>query len=337
MLVPVARRRHGLRTVTGVLVLVALLVGLLFASLALGSQTLPLGQVWHAVFAPDGSAASIIVWKLRFPRTVLAVVVGADLAVAGVVMQSLTRNRLAEPGLLGVNSGAALAVVLGISVFGVSSAAGYVWFAFAGAGASAIVVQLVGRGGGSDRVRLVLAGAALSASLSAATGIITLFDSNTFDSYRFWVVGALADRGLDVLVAVLPFSLVALALAAVMSRSLNALALGDELGVSLGVRLAWARGLAFAAVILASGAATAAAGPVAFVGLAVPQVLRWRVGPDVRALVPHALLAGPVLLLASDLIGRLVAPPGELELGIVTAFVGAPFLLAAVLRRRSAR
>ncbi|TDW21958.1 FecCD family ABC transporter permease [Kribbella kalugense] len=318
--------------------LLALVVGLGFVSLAIGSRPLSLGQVGHAVFAPDGDAASIIVWRLRMPRTVLAVLVGADLAVAGVIMQALTRNRLAEPGLLGVNAGAALTVVLAISLLGVTSVSGYAWFAFVGSAiAAALVYWLAGRDAGDQgRIRLVLAGAAISASISAATGIVTQFDSTTFDSYRFWVVGSLADRGSDVATAVLPFSVVAIGLALTLGRPLNALAFGDELGAALGVRVAWTRGLGFLAVILASGAATAAAGPISFVGLAVPQLLRWWVGPDTVRLVGYSVLAGPALVLTADILGRVVAPPGELEVGIVTAFIGAPSLLAAVLRRTRA-
>lgn len=331
--------RQARRRTVGVWVgLVGVVVGLGLVSLAVGSRPLSLAQVGHAVFTPDGDAASIIVWRLRMPRTLLAVLVGADLAVAGVIMQALTRNRLAEPGLLGVNAGAALTVVLAISLLGVTSVSSYVWFAFVGSAmAAALVYWLAGRyTGDQGRIRLVLAGAAISASISAATGIVTQFDSNTFDSYRFWVVGALADRGTEVAVSVLPFSLAAIGLSVALGRPLNALAFGDDLGAALGVRVAWTRGLGFLAVILASGAATAAAGPISFVGLAVPQLLRWLVGPDTVRLVLYAVLAGPALVLTADILGRVLAMPGELEVGIVTAFLGAPFLLAAVLRRTRA-
>ncbi|WP_246180379.1 FecCD family ABC transporter permease [Kocuria coralli] len=330
------RRRRGVAA--GVFLLGAGIVVLLFfLSLAIGSKPLSFPDVWHGLTTMDGSRESIIVWQLRMPRTVLAVLVGAALAVAGVMMQALTRNPLAEPGLLGVNSGAAFVVVLSITVLGATGIGTNLWFAFLGSALAAGFVYGISirRTHASDHARLVLAGAALTACLGSLTGIMTMFNTEVFSSYRFWVIGSVAERGTEPLVAITPFVLVGLVLALACGPMLNALALGDEQATSLGVRLAVIRGLAFASITLLCGAATAAAGPIAFVGLVVPHALRLVVGVEQRVLLSLSLIAGPALVLAADIIGRIVAPPGELEVGLVTAFIGAPVLLALIMRRRS--
>lgn len=315
----------------------AAIVLLSLASLAIGSNPLSLGEAWQGLVRVDDSRASIIVWQLRMPRTALALAVGCALAVAGVMMQALTRNPLAEPGLLGVNAGAAFAVVVSISLLGATTVDGYLWFALGGAALAASFVYAISvrRSRPSDHARLVLAGAALTASLSACTGIITMFDTDAFSSYRFWVIGSVADRGLEPVIAILPLVVAGLVLALASGPALNALALGEEQATALGVRLPIVRLLAFASIALLCGAATAAAGPIAFVGLVVPHALRLLVGVDQRALLLLSFLAGPVLVLAADIIGRTIARPGELEAGIVTAFVGAPVLIALILRRRT--
>lgn len=323
--------------VTAVAIGATLVAVLALASLAIGSKDLTLAQAWRGLLDHDGTAESIIVWRLRLPRTVLAALVGGALAVAGVLMQALTRNPLAEPGLLGVNSGAALGVVLAMSVLGITTPSGYLWFAFLGAGGAAAAVYLIGtrRTRSADHARLVLAGAALGACLAACTGTITMFDSDTFASYRFWVLGSVAVVDADAAGRILPFLLVGLVLASASGPTLNALALGDEQATALGARLALVRASAFVAITLLSGAATAAAGPIAFVGLVVPHVLRRTVGVDQRALLAVSVVVGPVLVLAADVLGRVVARPSELEVGIVTAFIGAPFLIGLLLARRA--
>lgn len=322
----------------------AVLVALIILSLAVGSQPLSPIQVWSSIWGDDGSPAAIIVRQMRAPRTLLAILIGSALGLAGVLMQAMTRNPLAEPGVLGVNAGAAVAVVLGIALLGVTGIAGYVWFALAGAAGAAVAVFLLGRRGGGRQgggTHLLLAGIALTACLGACTGIVTMFDSDTFDSYRFWVVGSLENRDLGLVATVAPFLLVGLALAVVLAPALNALLLGEDTATSLGVPIRWVRTSGFVAVTLLCGAATAAAGPIAFVGLVVPHTVRLMVGNDQRRVVLGSLLFGPILLLAADIIGRVIARPDELEVGIVTAFIGAPVLLALVLRigaspRRSA-
>lgn len=311
--------------------------GLVLLSLALGSNPIGIDEAWRGLVHPDGSREAIIVWQLRMPRTLLAIGAGCGLAVAGVLMQALTRNPLAEPGLLGVNAGASFAVVIAISALGASGVGEYFWWALLGAGLAAGFVHAVStrRSRASDHARLVLAGAALSACLGACTGIITLFDTDAFTSYRLWMVGSVADRGTEPLLALAPALGVGLLLAAVSAPALNALALGDDQATALGVRLPVLRVTTFAAITLLAGAATAAAGPIGFVGLVVPHVLRLLVGVDQRLVLALSAVLGPVLVLGADVLGRLVAPPGELEVGIVTAAIGAPVLLALVLSARS--
>ncbi|MFC2267799.1 MAG: FecCD family ABC transporter permease, partial [Peptidiphaga sp.] len=260
------------------------------------------------------------------------------LAVAGVVMQGLTRNPLAEPGILGVNAGASLAVVLSLSVLGVDDVGGYLWFAFAGAALAAGLVHLMARrSADAGPARLVLAGVAMGASLRAITGTITMYDSKTFDSYRFWVLGSLARRDAGLLVWIGPFLAIGLVLALASGLTLNALALGEEQAKALGVSPARARALALAAITLLCGASTAAVGPISFIGLVVPQVLRLALGADQRKLLAASLVAGPILLLGADILGRVLIVPAEMEAGVVTAFIGGPVLLAMVVRRTGVR
>ncbi len=321
-------------------VALAALVALCAVSLATGSRDIALDSVWHAILHPDdGSRDAIIVWQLRAPRTLLAVAVGVLLAVAGVVMQAMTRNPLAEPGLLGVNAGASLAVVLSVAVLGVGSAAGYAWPAFAGAAIAAVVVVLVGMRAGprADPTRLLLAGTALTASLASVTGVVTLSDSRTFGDYRSWGVGSVASRDPADLVWLLPLTAVVVVGALLLVRPLAVLALGDDTATALGSSVGRVRLAGFALVTVACGAATAVAGPISFVGLVVPHAVRLVVGRRERPVRLGSVAAGPMLVLGADVLGRIVARPGELEAGIVTAFIGAPVLLALVLRRTGAR
>lgn len=332
------RTRSGPLRVLAPLLAVLVLLVLITESLALGSRTLSPEEVWQGLLAYDNSVASKVVWGLRIHRTILAIVVGASLAVAGVVMQALTRNPLAEPGILGVNAGASLAVVAAIGGLGLTSVNQYLPFAFAGAAAAAVLVHMMSRrSADSGPARLVLAGVALGASLSSITGTITMYNSKIFDSYRFWVVGSLENRKLEVLLWVAPFLAVGLVLALASAHSLNALALGDEQATALGVNLAVVRGVAFVALTLLCGAATAAAGPISFIGLVIPHVVRLLVGADQKHLLAWSVVAGAGLLLAADVAGRLLIRPTELEAGIVTAFIGAPVLLVLAVTNRTNR
>lgn len=307
------------RRLGGLGLLLVLLAVLTMASLSLGSRPVPLGDIWHALWHPADSAISEIVWHYRVPRTALAIVVGTALGAAGVLMQALTRNPLADPGLLGVHAGAAFAVVISMSFLGITSFGGYAVFALAGAALAAAAVQL-------------LAGTAISACLAAATGIITMFDVHTFDAWRFWMVGGFDGRGLGVLQSVWPLIAVGMVLALTQARALDLLALGDELGQALGQNMLRVRVVGFVAIVLLCGAATAAAGPLGFVGLVVPHVVKLIVGPHWRWILPYGLLGGPVIVLAADVLGRVIARPDEIEAGIVMAAVGAPVLMLLIVR-----
>ncbi|WP_411057656.1 FecCD family ABC transporter permease [Streptomyces sp. E11-3] len=305
-------------------------------SLALGARSVPLATVVDALFGDADGRDALVVTGLRLPRTAVGLAVGAALGVAGAVAQGITRNPLASPTTLGINAGAGFAVVVAIFTFHLTQPAQYVWFAFAGAAAAALFAQaLARRGGDLDPVRLALGGTVLQLVLLSWTSAVMLASQRTLDEARFWLAGSLADRTLDVLWPVLPTLVIGLVLALALSPALNALALGDESAQSLGVPVARIRVAGGIAVILLAGSAVAVAGPVAFVGLAAPHLVRPLLGSDHRLLVPGCLIAGPLLLLAADVLGRLVIRPSELQVGIVSAFLGAPLL--ALLARRVAR
>ncbi|MGO4692559.1 FecCD family ABC transporter permease [Glaciibacter sp. 2TAF33] len=308
-------------------------------SLAVGTKSLPLADVWNALLgqggAGDGYAATVV--ASRIPRTVLGLLVGASLAAAGAVMQGITRNPLADPGLFGVNTGAAAAIVTGSAFLGLGSAATSVWVALPGAFVAVVVVYLIGSGRGrATPVRLVLAGVVVSAVLAAYIQAVTLSLPKVFDSYRFWVIGSLAGRDPQLAVDILPFVVVGLLLALALAGSLNALALGDETARALGAHVGRTRILGAVATTLLCAASTAAVGPIAFVGLAVPHIVRSVTGSDHRWLLAYCIVVGPALLLAADVIGRVIVSPAELMVGIVMAFVGGPILLLVVRRMRAA-
>jgi iron complex transport system permease protein len=328
-----APRRRGLvlAGAVGLVLLAALL------SLAVGSRPLDPVRVVQALLAPDGSTTSLVVRDLRVPRTVVGTVVGMALGLAGAQLQGLTRNPLADPGLLGVSAGAALAVVATSTVLGIGGSAGQALAAVVGAlGATAAVWVLAGSRRGASPLPLVLAGVALTALLTSVTTVLVLLDADTLDEYRFWAVGSLAGREVAQLLPVAPLLFVGAALAAACARTLDALALGEDLARGLGTRLAWGQGAVAVSATLLTAAAVAVAGPLGFVGLVVPHVARALVGPAHRWLLPLSALLGAVLLLTADVLGRVVARPGEVQVGIVTALVGAPFLLALVGRRGGA-
>ena len=333
-----APARPASRHLVTVLGLLVLLVVALAASLALGARDVSPAQVWAALVDPvAGDNDHLVVRDLRVPRTLVGLVGGAALGVAGALMQGVTRNPIADPGLLGLNSGASLAVLVAISGLGVTSASGYLWFAFAGAALAAVVVYGAASLGfeGVTPVKLALVGAAFTATATSLITVLLLADTQALDDYRFWQVGSLANRPLDVLLTVLPFVLVGLALALAAGRVLNALALGDDVARGLGQDVARGRLLVVLAVVLLCGSAVSMVGPIAFVGLAVPHLARALVGPDHRWIVVLSALLGPVLLIAADVVGRLVVRPGELEAGLVVALVGAPVLLLIVRRSRA--
>lgn len=334
---PPARQARSRRTLllglTGVFVLLLIVSA---TSVVLGARPVDLGVAIDAIreFQAGNGAHQVIMGRVL--RLFAGLLVGAALGAAGALMQGVTRNPLADPGMLGVNGGAALSMACAISILGVTSAIGYVWFAFGGAALVAVIVYLVGsRGrGGVTPVKLALAGAAVSAMMTSATTAILLSDAATYDQFRFWTVGSLTGRRLEPVLQIAPFLLVGMIIALGLGRALNTLALGDELARAQGQRVGAVRaGVAVSAILLCGGA-TAIAGPIWFVGLLVPHLARQLTGPDHRWLVPYSMLLAPALLLLSDVLGRLVAPPGELQVGIVASFVGAPLLILFLRRHR---
>lgn len=330
--------------IRGLVILLVLLVVALACSIIFGSRQIPLSDL-TAVFRDLGSALAHpeqmtveqrIITELRVPRTLLAVVVGAALGVAGALIQGHTRNPLADPGILGISSGAALAVVASFAFLGVSSMWATSLWAFAGAIiATALVFSLASIGGGQvNPLTLILGGAALSAVLSSITSAFILTDETNLDRMRFWTVGSIAGRDLSIFLGVLPFIAVGLILAFMTGPQLNVLNLGDDVASSLGINTRVARILGMGLIALLAGAATAAAGPLGFIGLVVPHMVRAITGPDYRWILPYSALAGSIMLLFADVVGRIIARPGELQVGLVLAFVGAPFFIFLIYRRQ---
>ncbi len=319
-------------------VLVGCLVALVAAvavSLSVGSRSIPLGLVWELLLHPDGSAEAGVLRDLRLPRTVVAATVGASLALAGAVMQALTRNPLADPGILGVTAGASLAVVLFVAVTGISSLGSYVWVALLGAGVATVVVQVLAGTGrpGASPARLALAGVAVSAALAAVTQTVILADQHAFNEFRFWVSGSLEGRGWSVLIVIGPLMLLGAAICLLLTAGLNALTLGTETAQALGSKPARTRLLGVLAVALLCGSATAAVGPIGFVGLAVPLMARRLVGHDQSWISTVSVVLGAVWLLMADSLARVVVDQ-EVPAGIVAAVVGAPVFIAVVSRRK---
>ncbi|MFG3283450.1 iron chelate uptake ABC transporter family permease subunit [Streptomyces sp. NPDC048111] len=324
-------RAAGLAGSVGVLALVAV------ASIAVGAKPMPLGDVWHGLFHGSGTANDVLVHDVRVPRTLLGLLVGAALGLAGAVMQALTRNPLAEPGVLGVNAGAAAAVVSAISFLGVNSFTGYVWFAFLGAGVVSAAVYLLGGSRAATPVRLALAGTAAGAALYGYINAVQLTDSAALNQLRFWQVGSLASADMATVRKVTPFIVVGVVVALLLARPLNAMAMGDDTARALGAHLTRTRVASMVVITLLCGAATAACGPIVFIGLMVPHIVRAITGPDLRWILPYAAVLSPVLLLGSDVVGRVVTRPAELQVGIVTALIGGPVFIHLVRRRRMAQ
>ncbi len=322
----------------------ALLVLLCLLSIGLGALHIPPGEVIDALLGrPTGPRIEDVIWSVRVPRTALGLAAGAALGLSGCVMQALTRNPLADPGILGVSAGAAFAIVLAAGVAGIGSLLGYIWFAFAGAMAASVVVYLLGRLGrsGSTPVKLALAGVAVTAVLSSLTSAVVLTDPAALDRFRFWSAWLLADQDASTVLRVLPFLGLGALLALASAPALNSLALGDDVAASLGRRLGLVRLQGVVAVTLLTGAAVAVIGPVVFIGLVVPHVARVLaqyagLGPDHRWLLPLSAALAAALLLGADILGRVIARPVEVQAGIIVAFIGGPFFIALVRRRRLA-
>ncbi|MFE2498878.1 FecCD family ABC transporter permease [Streptomyces scopuliridis] len=323
-------RRTGWTAAAVVAVLLAVLL-----SLAVGARAVAPSAVVDALLYGGHSDDAEVIRQLRVPRTLIGLMVGAALALAGTVLQGITRNPIADPGILGISQGSSVGVVLAIAFAGVHTLSGYVWYAFAGAAVASVAVYAIassGRGGATP-VKLALGGAAINALLVSVTMGVLTTSAATLDEFRFWQVGSIAGRDAEVAGQVWPFLLLGTVLVISVARGLDALALGEDVAKGLGQNVAAVRIVGGLGATVLTGVAVAAAGPIAFIGLAVPHIARAIVGSDHRWVLPMAALIGPVMLLVSDVIGRIVFPPSEVPAGVMTALLGVPFLVALVRRK----
>ncbi|GAA0621554.1 FecCD family ABC transporter permease [Kribbella sandramycini] len=324
------------RRLIGLLLALVLLLVLLVASVLIGSTSISPAVVWKALFDPTADIDQFAIRDFRLPRTVAGLVVGIALGVAGALIQALTRNPLADPGILGLNAGASFAVSVAIALLGIRDIQSYMWFAFGGTLIVTLMVLALGSTRrGQSPVMMVLAGLCVGSVLGGAGSALELTNPDAFDAMRSWNAGSVVSRPLELIWPILPFFAIGLVLAFLVSGPLNAMALGDEVAAAQGVQLVRTRILAIIALTLLSGGATAIAGPISFIGLMVPHVARWIVGPHQRWIFAYSVLLAPSLLLVSDILGRVVMRPGELPVGIVTAFVGAPVLIALVRQKKA--
>ncbi|WP_239684024.1 FecCD family ABC transporter permease [Leucobacter musarum] len=330
----VTRRRRPLSLMLTVAVVV--LIAAVLLSLTIGARDVSLATAWAAFTHPDAASTDQAAVLSRVPTTITGLLVGAALGMGGSLMQGMARNPLADPGLLGVNAGAALFVVLGMSVFGLQQPFATVWLAFAGAGVAVALGYLAAAAspGGATPVTLALAGAAITALAGSGIAAIIIFDQNTLDRYRFWQLGSLTGATPETLAQLSGFLMLGAVLAVFSSGKLNALALGDDAARGLGVQVGLLRVTSAGAVVLLCGTATALAGPIGFVGLAVPHAVRAFAGTDYRRIVPLSAAVGAAFLLVCDVAGRVIARPGVLEVGIVTAAIGAPIFIVLLRRGR---
>lgn len=306
------------------------------ASLAFGARYIDFQEVINILFSTDNASFQALIVQERIPRTVFGIIAGASLGVSGALMQAITRNPIADPSILGVNTGTSLFVVTGIAFFHINSAGQYLWFALAGAAITAVFVYGIGSigHGGATPIKLALAGAATSAALSSLVSAIILPRTEVMNAFRFWQVGSISGATWEGIITVSPFLMAGIVIGILATPALNALAMGDEVATGLGVRTGAVRIICAFAGVLLCGATTALAGPIGFVGLMIPHTMRLLCGPNLRHIVPMSALGGAILLTSSDIIGRLIGNLGELEAGIVTAFFGAPILIAIAMRAK---
>ncbi|MDK8180112.1 iron ABC transporter permease [Paenibacillus sp. UMB4589-SE434] len=330
--------RSSKRKLAGLAVSAILLLISMLCSVLYGLHYFGLKDLWLAYSHFDGSNEHLILTTARVPRTLIAALVGASLAVAGAIMQVLTRNPLASPSVLGVNAGAVLFIVIGLLAFGSSlTMSGMVWLAFAGAVATSAAVYTLGlQGGGFEPVKLTLAGACMAAFTSSITSGIILIDKQSLESALFWMIGSVEGRDLEHLLMVLPYMVTGLAISLLLASSLNIMALGDDSARNLGQRLTLVRVLSAAAIVLLAGSSVAAAGPIAFVGLIVPHLCRYMIGHDFKWLLPYTAIVGAILLVTADLASRFILETKEVPVGVATAIIGVPFLIHVARRKQHA-
>jgi iron complex transport system permease protein len=298
-------------------------------SVTYGTADISLDKVFLALIAFDGSIEHLIIRTVRLPRSLIAILVGAAIAVAGTLMQGLTRNPLADPGILGINAGAAMAVVMTSFIFGTSSPIVYAWSAFMGAGVAAVTVYSLGSlgRGGLTPLNITIAGAALSAFLSSLTTGILILSQKTLDEIRFWLAGSVAGSDFTLFLQVLPYIAIGLVVAFAIGKPITTLSLGEDVARGLGQRTAWVKVAAAVSVVLLAGSSVAVAGPIGFIGLVVPHIVRFIVGFDYRWILPYSAVFGAILLLVADIGARLLIKPQEVPVGVMTALVGTPFFI----------
>ena len=313
----------------GLIIGLFILLICLVASITAGAAEIPLRTVYTAFTAFDGTTEQLIVRTVRLPRSLIAILVGAALAVSGALMQGLTDNPLASPSILGVNAGAAFAVVVATFIFGTNSLSVYAWFAFFGAGVAAVTVYVLGSlgRGGLTPLNLTIAGAALTALISSLTSGILILNQQTLDQIRFWLSGSVSGRDINLLLQVLPYFGIGLLLAFALARQITTLSLGEDVAKGLGQQTATVKVLAAISIVLLAGASVAIAGPIGFVGLIVPHIVRFLVGVDYRWILPYAAVLGAVLLLGADIIARLAVQPTDIPVGLIMPLIGAPFFI----------
>jgi len=299
------------------------------ASLAWGSKSIEFSKVVNSLLDSNDTSFAALVVRERIPRTVFSIMAGASLGISGALMQSITRNPIADPSILGVNTGASLFVVIGIAFFNINSANQYIWFALAGAGITSVLVYIIASigNGGMTPIKLALSGAATSAVLSSLVSAIMLPRSEVMDAYRFWQVGSVSGATWESIALILPFIIIGLIISIAATPALNILALGDEVATGLGVNTGVIRLVCAVAGVMLTGATTAIAGPIGFIGLMIPHSIRLVFGSNLKGIVPLSAIGGAALLILSDVLGRVIGSPGEVQVGIITAFLGAPILI----------
>lgn len=313
----------------GLIIGVLVIAALVWSSIVFGLTKVSAQMVFDAIYHFDGSNEHIIIQDTRIPRAFIAAAVGASLAIAGAVMQGLTRNPLASPGILGINAGASFFVVFGISFLGLSSLTAFAWLAFLGAAVASVVVYVFGSMGseGLTPIKITLAGAAIAAMFSSMTqGMLTL-DERALDQVLFWLAGSIQGRDLEILLSVLPYLAIGWLIALAFGKQMNVLAMGEDLAKGLGQKTMLVKIMGGVIVVLLAGGSVAVAGPIGFVGIIIPHFARWLVGTDYRWVIPYSALLGAVLLLAADIGARYILMPAEVPVGVMTAIVGAPFFV----------
>ncbi|WP_313560105.1 FecCD family ABC transporter permease [Ruminiclostridium cellobioparum] len=308
----------------------------ILASLAFGARFVNFPGVIDILIHSKKTSLIDIVVHERIPRTVFGIIAGAALGVSGTLMQAITRNPIADPSILGVNTGASLFVVSGMAFFHIGSFSQYIWLALMGAAVTSLFVYGIGSlgYGGATPIKLALAGAATSAALSSVVSAVILPRTEVMNAFRFWQVGSISGATWEGIYTILPFLTVGMLMGLLVSPALDALALGDDVATGLGVRTGTIRLIGALSGVLLCGATTALAGPIGFVGLMVPHTMRLICGPNLRLVIPMSAVGGAILLTISDVLGRLIGSPGELESGIVTSFLGAPILIIIAMRAK---